>query len=150
MEAYMWIVWLAIFIVAIIIEAAGPELISIWFVAGSLVAMILSFIPGIPWWVEAITFVVISVLTMLFIRPLIAKFTKTNKIDSNIDEIIGKKALMIKSCDELNYGELKLNGTIWTACSSENEISIPEGAMVEVVAVSGNKLIVKEIKRNEE
>jgi len=150
MEQYMWIIWLSIFIITIIIEAAGPELVSVWFVAGSFVSLILSFFNGIPWWVEMIAFIAVSTLTILFIRPYLVKFTKTNKVDSNIDEIIGKKAQMTKACDELNYGELKLNGVIWTAMSSESSQPIEKDAIVEVVAVSGNKLIVKEIKKEEE
>ena len=149
MEAYMWIVWLAIFVLALIIEAFGSEIVSVWFAAGALVALIVSFIPGAAWWIELIVFLVISVTTLLCLRPLIRKLMKRNIVNSNVDEIIHKKGKMIKATDELNHGEVKINGVIWTAYSADEKTPIPEGAMVEVLAIEGNKLVVKEIKKEE-
>ena len=54
MEQYMWIVWLALFVIMLVVEAAGPALVSIWFSFGALIALIISFIPGIEWWIEVI------------------------------------------------------------------------------------------------
>ena len=59
MEQYLWIIWLAIFVIALVIEASGPSLVSIWFALGALVTMIISFIPGVAWWIELIVFVVV-------------------------------------------------------------------------------------------
>ena len=146
MEAYMWIVWLAIFVLALVIEALSPELVSIWFAAGAIVSLIVSFIPGAAWWIELIIFVVISATTIFCLRPIIKKFMKRNVVNSNVDEIIHKKGKMIKGCDELNHGEVKINGVIWTAQSSDESVSIEEGKLVEVLSIDGNKLIVKEIK----
>ena len=42
-EEYMWIVWLVAVVVAVIVEAISAELISVWFAAGALFAMIVSF-----------------------------------------------------------------------------------------------------------
>ena len=69
MEQYMWIVWLSLFVVMVIIEVSGPALLSIWFAFGSLVSLIVSLIPGVPWWVELIIFIAIS----LDIRKYVAK-----------------------------------------------------------------------------
>ena len=149
MEAYMWIIWLGIFVLALIIEALGSELVSIWFASGALIALIVSFIPGAAWWIELIVFLVISVTTLLCLRPVIQKLMKRNIVNSNIDELIHKKGKMIKGCDELNHGEVKINGVIWTAYSNDEKTPILDGATVEVLAVEGNKLVVKEIKREE-
>lgn len=146
MEAYMWIVWLGIFVLALVIEAISPELVSIWFAAGAIVSLIVSFIPGAAWWIELIIFIVISATTLLCLRPLIKKFMKRNIVNSNVDEMIHKKGKMIKGCDEYNHGEVKINGVIWTAQSSEEKTPISEGAQVEVLSIDGNKLIVKEVK----
>ena len=143
MEQYMWIVWLALFIVMIIVEASGPALVSIWFAAGALVALIISFIPGVEWWVEIIVFVVISGVSLLGLRPIVRKFISKERRDTNIDEMIGKKGLMIKGCDELNYGEIKVNGVIWTAISEDSREAIEANSVVVIVAVQGNKLVVK-------
>ena len=139
----MWIVWLGVFVVSIIIEATTAELVSIFFTAGSLVALIVSFIPGVSWWIEVILFVVISGASLLALRPLMNKFLKREKRSTNVDELIGKSGLMIKGCDDINYGEIKVNGVIWTAVSDDDKVAIPEGERVTIVGVNGNKLIVK-------
>lgn len=146
MEQYMWAIWLGIFIVALVIEALSPELVSIWFAAGALISVIVSLIPETKWWIQLIIFVVVSVSTLLCLRPVIRKFMKRNIVNSNVDEIVHKKGKMTKACDELNHGEVKINGVLWTACSSDEKTPIAEGKLVEVLSISGNKLIVKEIK----
>lgn len=140
---YMFIIWLVVFVVAIIVEATTAELVSIFFAAGSVVALIISFIPGVEWWVQLIVFVVISAASLLGLRPLMNKFLKKEKRNTNIDEMIGKKGLMIKGCDELNYGEIKVNGVIWTAVSVDEKEEIKADEKVVIVAINGNKLVVK-------
>ena len=78
MEQFMWIIWLSLFVVMQIVEALGPNLVSIWFSFGALVSLIVSFIPGVPWWVEVIVFVVISAATLLSLRPVFRKYLKRN------------------------------------------------------------------------
>ena len=146
MENFMWIIWLGIFVLAIVIEALTADLVTIWFAFGGVIALVISFIPGVNWWIELIVFMVISVATLLCLRPIATKLLKRNIVSSNVDEMIHKKGKMIKGCDELNHGEVKINGVIWTAISSDEHQAIKEGTLVEVLAVDGNKLVVKEIK----
>ena len=146
MENFMWIIWLGIFVLAIVIEALTADLVTIWFAFGGVIALVISFIPGVNWWIELIVFKVISVATLLCLRPIATKLLKRNIVSSNVDEMIHKKGKMIKGCDELNHGEVKINGVIWTAISSDEHQDIKEGTLVEVLAVDGNKLVVKEIK----
>ena len=148
-EQYMWAIWLGVFVLALIIEALSTELLSIWFAVGAIVATIISFIPGVEWWVELIVFLVISSATLAFLRPIVNKYMKRNTVSSNVDEMIHKKGKISKPCTNLEHGEVKINGVTWTAISSDEEIEIKENALVEVLAVDGNKLIVKEIKKGE-
>lgn len=143
MEQYMWIVWLAIFVIAIIIEATTAELVSIFFCAGSIVALIVSFIPGVSWWIEVVLFVVISGASLLGLRPLMNRLLNKEKRSTNVDELIGKKGLMVKRCDELNHGEIKVNGVIWTAVNVVDNEPIEENEKVIIIGIDGNKLIVK-------
>ena len=143
MEQYMWIIWLVVFVLAVVIEATTAELVSIFFAAGSIIALIISFIPGVDWWVQLIVFVVISGVSLLSLRPLVNKLLSKEKRNTNIDEMIGKKGLMIKGCDELNHGEIKVNGVIWTAVNVDESEPIRENEKVIIVAVNGNKLVVR-------
>ncbi|MBE6127224.1 MAG: NfeD family protein [Erysipelotrichaceae bacterium] len=143
MEQYMWIIWLSLFVVMIIIEAIGPELITLWFGFGALVAMIVSFIPNVPWWVEAIVFVAVSLATLFALRPLAKKYFKRNVVRSNADSLIGRKGIIIEPISLLKPGSCKINDVTWTAVAVDENESIGKGEVVEVVALSGNKLIVK-------
>lgn len=145
MEQYIWIIWLAIFVLAIVVESLSADLASIWFAFGAIIALIISFIPGVAWWVQLIVFLVISILTLLCLRPLAKRLLKRNIVSSNIDEMAGKKGIMIKGYDELNRGEVKINDVIWTAINVDESAPIPAGTKVVVIAVNGNKLIVRSI-----
>ena len=139
----MWIIWLAVFVISIIAEAVTAELVSVFFCAGSMVALIVSFIPGVSWWIEIVLFVVISGASLLGLRPLMKKFLNKEKRATNVDEMIGKKGVMLKGCDERNPGEIKINGVIWTAVNLVDVEEIKENEKVIIVGIDGNKLIVK-------
>ncbi len=146
MEEWIWIVWLAILVLSLIAEAAGPALISIWFSVGALLALILSFIPEVPYWVEIIVFLVGSVATFLLIRPIIKKIMKKRLIHTNVDAIVGSRGIMKLGADSLNAGEVEIRGAIWTALPAKEGLSIPQGSIVAIVAIEGNKLLVEPIK----
>ena len=142
MELYisLIVVWLVIFVVSVIIEACTTELVSIWFSAGSIIALILSAIPNVPFYIPIIVFIVISLTLLLCLRPIIKKMLNKNTLNSNIDEIIGKKG------NDVDLGTVKIHGVLWNALSLDN-VPISKGSHVIVKNVNGNKLIVKEIKK---
>ena len=142
----MWIIWLAIFVIALIVEAVTNDLVSVWFAFGSLVALIVSLIPNVEWWVQLIIFTVISIATLFALRPFLMKYMKRNVVNSNVDSLIHKKGKMTKPCDEFNHGEVKVDGIIWTAVSSDISESIQDNTIVEIIGIDGNKLIVKPIQ----
>ena len=141
----MWIIWLVVFIVALIVEANTYELVSIWFAFSSVVTLIISFIPGCSWYIELIIFLVLSIASILALRPFIKKFMQKEIINSNVDEYIHKRVKLIKPIKNDEDGEVKIKGIIWSAISSSN-IEIEEGKEVEILAIEGNKLVVKDVE----
>ena len=146
MEQYMWIVWLALFVIMMIVEASGPALVSIWFALGALVSLIISFIPGVTWWIELIVFVAVSGATLLAIRPIVRKYVKRNTVKTNVDSFIGKRGYVIEDITLLNPGAIKIGDVSWTAIPVDKDDKILENEIIEVVAVSGNKLIVRKVE----
>ncbi len=146
MEQYMWIVWLSLFLLMMVIEASGPALVSIWFAIGALVSLIISFIPEVAWWIEVIVFAVVSVAALLAIRPIAKKYFKRNIVRTNIDSFIGKKGYVIEDISMLKPGAVKIGDVSWTAIPVSEEITIKENEIIEVVALNGNKLIVKKVE----
>ena len=111
-----------------------------------MIATIISLIGGIDWYIELIIFIVISAASLLCLRPVVNKLLKRDEVKTNVDEIIGKKGIMQKSADALNYGEVKIAGIVWTAIVQNDNDVIEKGDKVKVLAISGNKLIVTKIK----
>ena len=146
MEQYMWIVWLSLFVIMVIIEASGPALVTIWFALGALIALIISIIPGAPWWVELIAFIVISASALLALRPVFKKYLKRNVIKTNMDSFIGKKGYVIEDITFLKPGAVKIGDVSWTAIPVNEKETILENEVIEVVAISGNKIIVKKVE----
>ena len=146
MEQYLWIVWLVIFVAMIVIEASSPALVSIWFALGALIALIVSFIPGVAWWIQLIIFVAVSAATLLGLRPVFRKYLKKNAFKSNIDDFAGRKGFVIEEITYLKPGTVKINDVCWSAIPVNSDETIPDNSVIEVVAVSGNKLIVKKVE----
>ena len=146
MEQYMWIIWLSLFVLMIVIEASGPALISIWFAFGALISLIVSVIPGAPWWSELIIFIVISISTLLALRPIFKKYLKRNAVRTNIDSFIGKKGYVIEDISFLRPGAIKIGDISWTAIPVNEKETIKEDEIVEVVSLNGNKVIVKKVE----
>lgn len=145
-EAYTWIVWLSLFVVMLGVEAIGPALVSVWFSFGALVALILSFIPEVAWWIEVVVFVVISLATLLALRPIVRRYYKRNNYNTNIDSFTGKRGYVIEDIAYLKPGAVKIGDVSWTAIPVDKNETILENEVIEVVAVSGNKLIVKKVE----
>jgi membrane protein implicated in regulation of membrane protease activity len=148
-ETWMWAIWLGLFVLALVIEAVGTDLVSIWFAAGALTALIVSFIPGVDWWIQLIIFMAISIACLLCLRPLVHRYLRRDLVNSNIDEMKGKKGLLIEKIDLLHQGVCKINDVRWTAIAANEKDKIPAGSTVEVLAVTGNKLIVKKVEDTE-
>ena len=92
---------------------------------------------------QVIVFIVVSILTMLGVRPIAVKYFNKDREKTNVDTTIGQVVKVTKMiCNVENEGEVVLNGMPWTARSESGEI-IEVGEMVTVKAVTGVKLIVE-------
>lgn len=146
MEAYMVWLWLGVFLFAILVEALSQDLIAIWFALGGLVALILSAIPGLAWYIELVIFAFVSFFVMFLTRPLAKRLLQNAIRYTNIDEIVGKKYTVLKPISKYENGEIKINGVVYYASLMEEENEpIAEGEIVEVITFKGNKVIVKKI-----
>jgi len=139
----MIIIWFAVIIIAAVIEINTMDLTSIWFSAGGLIAFILALV-GANEIIQVITFIVVSLLLLISVRPIVKNYLKTNVISTNTDRLVGKVAICTKDINVGERGEVKIDGKFWLAISSGDEdIVIDE--KVEVLAIEGVKLIVDSI-----
>ena len=147
MEEWMWLVWLIFAVAALIIEASTEAIVSIRFCVGALISFAISFILGVPYWGEIIIFVGVSLISFFLLRPFIKKWTaKKEKTRGYIDNLVGKKGIVLTKVDSLQSGEIEVNGMTWTASTLTNE-TFEEGEVARVVSVAGNKLFIDKSKK---
>lgn len=138
----MWYFWLILAGIFVIAEIATVGFLIFWLSLGSLCAMLTSFFTD-NIIIQTAVFVVTSVLFIFLTRPLAKKLAKTdNTLVTNAFFIIGKKAIVIKEINPtLGVGQIKIDGQVWTAKSTNEEI-ISEGTEVLILNIDGVKAVV--------
>lgn len=135
--------WVVALVVFLIVEAVTAGLVSIWFVFGSLVALICAAL-GAAVWLQIFWFVIVSVATLVLTRPLVKRYVDSRSVATNADRSIGRAAVVTERIDNLAAtGAVQLDGVVWTARSTDDAVAIETGERVTVRAIEGVKLIVE-------
>lgn len=142
MEYLVW-GWLGALILFIIIEIATTSLTTIWFAGGSLAAFLANVLNA-PLWLQIVLFIVVSLVLLIFTRPIMLKAMKSGELKTNVDSLIGKQAKVTENISNIDdTGTAVVNGQEWTARNVVLGEVIEAGEIVEIVEISGVKLIVK-------
>ena len=144
MLEYMYVLWIGIIVMALLVEAVTPSLVSIWFVPGGLVALVLALVK-VPVWIQTVVFFALSILLLVLSKTIFKRFFKTRKPTStNADLLIGKEALVIEKIDNINgCGQVKLQGQVWSARTDTGDVTVEKDEIVRVIRIEGVKLIVE-------
>lgn len=141
------VIWLILFIAFVIIEIATMGLATIWFAGGALLATIAALLSA-PVYLQVTLFMVVSIVLLIFTRPIAVKYFNKDRVKTNVEGMIGKQCIVISEIDNLEgIGQVTVNGQEWSAKAADEAAKIPVGAVAEVVAVSGVKLVVEEKAR---
>lgn len=141
----MALFWLVAMIVLCIVEASTVGLVSIWFAAGALAALIAAG-AGAAIWLQITLFLVVSGIMLALLRPMMKKVILPKTTATNADRHLGKLALVTEEINNLKEtGAVKLDGVVWTARSRDDEV-IPEGTTIAVLRIEGVKVIVTPVE----
>ena len=142
MNSVLWFVLLVVFILA---EASTVTMVSIWFVIGSLAAMIVSFLGG-QFWLQIVVFLAVSAVLLIALRPVTKKFLSPRIVKTNVDSVIGAKGRVTASIDNVEAkGQVKLGAMEWTARSTDGS-PIEKDTLVTVDRIEGVKVFVTPVK----
>ena len=144
----MWIyIWLAVACVSALIEAFTMQMVSIWFVAGGLIALILA-ICNVAIEIQIIVFIVVSLLAMISLRRICLKYLLRNtNTKTNVDSFQGKETRLLKTIAPDEPGEIKFADITWTAVAENGDLVIEKGSIVHVIRVDGNKMVVSPVEK---
>ena len=143
---YMIYLWLAIAVLALIIETITTDFTSIWASASAVITMIVAIFVDIIW-LQVLIFALLTILFIICIRPYIRRYFKRNEIKTNFDALIGKVGIVNDPIEPLGKGSVKIEGKEWTAISDEN-VLIDHDSRVVIIAIEGVKLLVKPVNKN--
>jgi membrane protein implicated in regulation of membrane protease activity len=137
-----WKAWLVAAVASILVEMLPPptHFFFLCVALGALAASITAFFSTVTW----LPWIVFSIVTVALIPMLIplARFLFTPKSHaSNVDALIGQKALVIERIDPKAHGVVKIHGETWRA-ASENDV-FNKDEWVNVDRIEGTHVIVR-------
>lgn len=139
------ILWLVLMVVLLAAEAATVTLISLWFAAGALCAMVTALLGG-ALWLQTTVFLAVSAIALTALRPMVRTFLTPKLTATNVDAMVGTKGRVTSPIDNVAAsGQVKLGAMYWTARSTGGE-PIPEGTLVQVDRIEGVKAFVTPVE----
>ncbi len=139
------IIWLVLTVLFLLAEASTVTLISLWFAAGSVTAMIAGLL-GAPVWLQITLFFAVSAALLASLRGLVKKHLNPRLTATNVDAVVGARGYVTGDVDNLKAtGSVKLGAMEWTARSATGE-AIPAGTLVKVERIEGVKAFVTPVE----
>ncbi|MDY3225888.1 MAG: NfeD family protein [Candidatus Faecousia sp.] len=139
------VVWLILMVLFLLVEAGTVSMVSLWFAAGALVALLVA-LPGDPVWLQVLLFLAVSGGLLLALRPLVRKVLLPKVTATNVDSVVGATGLVTAAIDNVSAaGQVKLGAMVWTARSTSGA-PIPEGTLVKVDRIEGVKAFVSPVE----
>ena len=137
---FTWL-WFCIAIAFAVIEALTLGIVSIWFAIGALVAMLFAFVID-SFIVQLLIFLGVSLVLVATTRKVAVEKLKIGQVKTNVDELIGKEAVVVKEIRPYTTGEVKLDGKVWRAMSESKQVyKVDE--IVTVLRIEGVTIIIK-------
>ena len=136
----MAVIWLALAVIFLIIEAITVGLATIWFAAGAFAAFVLSLL-NVLVLAQVVIFLAVSCCLLVFTRKIFVEKLRTGSESTNVDALIGETGIVTEEIRPLTVGQVKINGQIWSALGKDDE-TIEKDRLVKVIAIEGVKLIV--------
>ncbi len=137
--------WIISIIVFLIIEYMTFGLTTIWFAIGSTFSLTAALF-NVDITLQIIIFFIVSLMMFFFTRPVVQRYFNKNLTATNVDEVIGEKAIVIEAINNLEAkGVVDLKGQEWTARSADDKTyNVDE--VVEIKQVKGVTLFVTKVK----
>ena len=139
----LWMLFVVIAIIAGVVEIVAPTLFCINFAIAALITTVVSVFWG--GFVEnMILFLILSVFSIIFIKPLLVKLLKKEDETDFSAQYIGKVVKVIEPITNLK-GAVTIYEEIWEARLKEAGEEIAVGADVKVVSNDSTILFVEKI-----
>ena len=137
------IFWLIAAVGFLVLEGMTFSMVSVWFAAGSAAAL-LSCLFHPPFKVQAVVFIVFSVLCLAAFKPLTQRL-RQKPTPTNGDRSLGREAKVLTPVSAEETGRVRLDGVDWNArCATPGDTLAP-GQSCRVTEIHSTLLIVEPV-----
>ena len=137
------IFWLIAAVGFLVLEGMTFSMVSVWFAAGSAAAL-LSCLFHPPFKVQAVVFMVVSVLCLAAFKPLTQRL-RQKPTPTNGDRSLGREAKVLTPVSAEETGRVRLDGVDWNArCATPGDTLAP-GQGCRVTEIHSTLLIVEPV-----
>ena len=137
------IFWLIAVVGFLVLEGMTFSMVSVWFAAGSAAALLSClFHPAFK--VQAVVFIVVSVLCLAAFKPLTQRL-RQKPTPTNGDRSLGREAKVLTPVSAEETGRVRLDGVDWNArCATPGDTLAP-GQSCRVTEIHSTLLIVEPV-----
>ena len=143
----IWQIWLLIAAVFVVIEIFTAGFAVACFSVGCVCGAIIAACDGSLTW-QIVAFAIGTFLAFVFIRPFVMKYidkkTNDDHVKTNMDNIIGKTAVVTERIEENGYGRVKIDGDDWKAQTTDGTLA-EVGEKVKIESFESIILTVKKL-----
>ena len=137
------IFWLIATVGFLVLEGMTFSMVSVWFAAGSAAAL-LSCLFHPPFKVQAVVFIVVSILCLAAFKPLTQRL-RQKPTPTNGDRSLGREAKVLTPVSAEETGRVRLDGVDWNArCATPGDTLAP-GQSCRVTEIHSTLLIVEPV-----
>ena len=143
----IWQIWLLVAAAFVVIEIFTSGFAVACFSVGCVFGAILAACDLSLTW-QFVAFAVGTFLSFVLIRPIVMKYldkkTNNDNVKTNMDNVIGKIAVVTERIEEGGYGRVKIDGDDWKALT-DNGMSAEVGEKVRIISYESIVLTVKKL-----
>jgi len=134
--------WLIIAMFFFLAEVVTAGFVLAAFGVGALAAALIAFL-GLDLIWQMLGFVVVSTAAVLLSRRFAERVSSDQPQNVGVDRVLGKQAVVLEAIDPISAsGRVRVEREVWRA-QSVGDVPIPVGAVVDILAVEGTRLIVR-------
>ena len=128
--------WVIVILLLAIIEVMTINLVTVWYVASAIIALITSFFID-NFTIQFAIFVILGTIFLITTKKTLDKLVKEKHEKTNLDRVVGMKGIVTEDISKNKIGAVKVDGKEWSATSNKK---ISKGEVVKVLEINSTKL----------
>lgn len=134
--------WLIVIIICSFLEVITVSLVSVWFIASAIVALIASLFTD-SLLIQMGIFVLLGVFLLFTTRKPLQRMVDNRREKTNLDRIYDMIGIVTEDIKKYETGVVKIDGKEWTAIA---DTDIKNGSKVKVLSINSTKLKVEKVE----